>query len=329
VIAFFVISGFLITRLSIRRWERLPDLNVARFYRLRAARILPCLILLLLVLGVLHLAGAAPFVIAPERASLGEALGAALTFHINWLEGHRGYLPGSWDILWSLSVEEVFYLSFPLVCLLLRREALLLVPLAGLIAIGPISRTMLAGQEPWAEYAYLSCMDGIAFGCLAALAAARLQFRRRTLRAALVAGAAIAAAVGLFCNEDSRAGLARYGLNVTLLEAGVALMLLALGRGVGARLLSRGTGWLRVVGRGSYEVYLFHMLIVLSLMQAFKYLKPPIALIPAWYLAMLSLSLLLGLAIARFFSEPMNRWLRGGGRGGREAGSGPIREPGD
>ena len=171
VITFFVISGFLITGLSIRRWGQLGLIHVGRFYRMRAARILPCLLLLLLVLSALHLAGAPEFTIRPERASLGQALWSALTFRINWLEGHHGYLPGDWDVLWSLSVEETFYLMFPLLCLLLRREGLLLLPLVCLLILGPVDRTVFADQDPWGQYAYLSCMDGIAFGCLAALAA--------------------------------------------------------------------------------------------------------------------------------------------------------------
>ena len=56
------------------------------------------------------------FDVSPKTGGLGRALVAALTFHINYLEATRGYLPGSWDILWSLSVEEAFYLFFPLIC---------------------------------------------------------------------------------------------------------------------------------------------------------------------------------------------------------------------
>jgi peptidoglycan/LPS O-acetylase OafA/YrhL len=314
VIAFFVISGFLITGLSIRRWGQLGHIHVGRFYRMRAARILPCLLLILLVLSALHLAGAPEFTIPPKLASLGEALWSALTFHINWLEGHRGYLPGDWDILWSLSVEEMFYLLFPLLCIGFRREGLLLLPLACLLILGPVSRTLFAQQDPWGQYAYLSCMAGIAFGCLAALASARMQLGQRVLRMALAAGAVIACLVIVTCNEDSHTGLARFGLNVTVLEAGVALMLLALGDGVGNATLSIGTRWLRIVGRGSYEIYLFHMLVVLGLISLFKRLKPATSLIPLWYLAMLLLSILIGLVIFKFYSEPLNHWLRSASR---------------
>ena len=202
VIAFFVISGFLITGLSIKRWGQLGHIDIGSFYRMRAARILPCLFLLLLVLSTLHLLHFLAFSIRPERATLGQALWAALTFRINWLEGHHGYLPGDWDILWSLSIEEMFYLVFPLVCLLLRREALLLLPLAVLICLGPICRVAFADQDPWSQYAYWCCTDGIAFGCLAALASARIQLGDRALRWALALGSVAACIVLVTTNED-------------------------------------------------------------------------------------------------------------------------------
>src|SRR3982750_3750527 len=54
VIAFFVISGFLITGLSVRRWGALGTVHAGRFYRMRMARILPCLLLVVTVLTALH-----------------------------------------------------------------------------------------------------------------------------------------------------------------------------------------------------------------------------------------------------------------------------------
>ena len=310
VIVFFVISGFLITGLSIRRWGRLAQIQVGRFYSLRAARILPSLVALLLVLSALHLCGSPTFRIPATRASLGQALWSALTFSINWLEGRRGYLPGTWDVLWSLSVEEVFYLSLPLLCVLLRRDTALLLLMACLIFIGPINRTAFADQDPWGHYAYLSCMDGIAFGCLAALAVARLRLRRNATVRALLGRSCNRLPGDPTCNEDSHGGLARYGLNVTLLELGTALMLLALGNGVGNNALSTGTGWLREIGRGSYEIYLVHMLAVLGLMDCFKSLQSPTWTIPLWYLAMLLLSIVLGLVVSKYYSDPMNHRLR-------------------
>lgn len=312
VIIFFVISGFLITRLSIARWGSLPCLAILPFYRLRASRILPCLLLLLVVISTLHLAGAPEFLINPEHASLSRALLAALTFHVNWLEGHHGYLPGCWDILWSLSNEETFYLLFPLICLLLRSERRLVLLLLALVVIGPVNRTLIGEQnDPWNEYAYLSCMDAIAFGCLAALACARLHLSNRAQHTALIAGAVLAVFIVVTRRLSAQSGLYHLGLDVSALEAGVALMLLAFGNGLGNQAASLGTGWLRAIGQTSYEVYLFHMLVVLSLIDLFKRTHAPSRLIPVTYLAMLLLSLALGYAIFRLYSEPLNRALRG------------------
>jgi peptidoglycan/LPS O-acetylase OafA/YrhL len=116
VLIFFVISGFLIASITLRRWGSLAAIDVKAFYRLRVARIAPCLVLLLGVLSCLHVAGVSGYVIDPARSSLGRAIFAALTFHFNYLEGTRGYLPGAWDVLWSLSIEEAFYAHVPRVC---------------------------------------------------------------------------------------------------------------------------------------------------------------------------------------------------------------------
>jgi peptidoglycan/LPS O-acetylase OafA/YrhL len=207
-------------------------------------------------------------------------------------------------------VEEAFYLLFPLTCVLLRNERALLLPLLGLIILGPINRTLLADQDPWGDYAYLSCMDGIAFGCMAALVCARQRMSRATLRILLAVGATIAGLVVVLCNEDAHVGLSRFGLNVTALEAGVAMILLAFGGGVGNGALSRGTRWLREIGRCSYEIYLFHMLVVLGIIGLLKRTHPAMKTIPMWYLVMLLLSVLLGYMVSRLYSEPLNRRLR-------------------
>jgi peptidoglycan/LPS O-acetylase OafA/YrhL len=314
VIAFFAISGFLITGLSLRRWGALQDIHAGRFYRMRAARILPCLLLVLIVLTVLHFleVPGAEMYGNPDRATLGRSLFAALTFHMNWLDGHYGWSPPGWGILWSLSIEEVFYLAFPLVCLIVRSEKILPWALLALIVAGPINRVVYADDQPWGAYAYLSCMDGMAFGCLAALVSARVSLSERVLRMSLVAGAVIALLVLVFCNEDAyHVGIARYGLNVTLLEVGVALMLVPLGKGIGNRTLSFGTSWLRALGRWSYEIYLFHMLPLLGLIVWFKQSERSGAAIIAMYVVMLAASIALGFLISRYFSEPLNRRLRG------------------
>lgn len=310
VIAFFVISGFLITGLSLRRWGGLGCVRVGSFYRMRFARIAPCLLLLLVILTSFHLVGASDFTIRPERASLGRALAAALTFHVNWLEGHHGYLPAGWDVLWSLSVEETFYIVFPLAAVILRSKRLFLSSLAALIIVGPVSRALLGDADPWREYAYLSCTDAIAFGCIAAIVAHRRLIGLHQLRLALMIGSLITLLTLLLSNEDAHTGVARFGLDVTCLELGVALMVVAFGSGVGNVAFAKGTGWLRVIGRCSYEIYLFHMLIVLGLIAIVRYVHSTPWTFPLWYAAMLGGSILLGYLIAQVYSEPLNRRIR-------------------
>jgi peptidoglycan/LPS O-acetylase OafA/YrhL len=72
----------------------------------------------------------------------------------------------------------------------------------------------------------------------------------------------------------------------------------------------RGFGWVRSCGRLSYEIYLFHMFCVFGVLALAKAsgLNPDWSFV--WYAPVIALACLLGLAIARGFSEPCERWLR-------------------
>jgi hypothetical protein len=122
VLVFFVISGFLITTRTLDRDGTPAEVDVRAFWARRFARIAPPLVLLVAALSVLHLAGAERYAIDPSRQSLGGAVLSALGFWLNVYEARTGYLPGGWDVLWSLSIEEVFYLAFPLLFVAARRE---------------------------------------------------------------------------------------------------------------------------------------------------------------------------------------------------------------
>jgi peptidoglycan/LPS O-acetylase OafA/YrhL len=189
---FFVVSGFLITSTTLKRWGTLSNISVADFYKLRFARIAPLLIALLAILSILHFSRASNYVVTAKTGGLGRALLAALTFRVNVLEARRGYLPGSWDVLWSLSVEEMFYLFFPLACWALGRGKWFIALLGALVVLGPFGRTVWAhGNEIWEEYSYLGRMDAIALGCLTALLVTRVRFSRRAIRILLWTGLAM------------------------------------------------------------------------------------------------------------------------------------------
>lgn len=310
VFVFFVISGFLITTTSLERWGRLVDIDAHAFYVRRFARIAPCLLLIVGVLSCLHLAGVPYYVIEREGQSLPRAIVAALGFHLNWYEGVTGYLPGGWDVLWSLSVEEVFYLGFPLACLLLRRERWLIALLVPLALSLPLTRAMLAHNDIWQEKAYLPGMAGIATGVLAALLAGHVVPRRRwPVFALLAAGAAGLAAVLLYEGWLWRR-IGNGAMLVLTLSAACTVLALHWRQTQGSVKPLPGLEWLRSLGRLSYEVYLTHMFVVFGAVALFKASGGDTRYAFVWYVPVLLLSWALGVVLAHLYSIPCDRLLR-------------------
>ena len=310
---FFVVSGFLITSSILGRWGELAKTDWKAFYRMRFALIAPCLLALLVILSALHLSGLTGFTIDPAKTKLWRALVAALTFHINWLEAHVGYLPASWDVLWSLSVEETFYLAYPLLCRFVRNRFVLLAIGLALVVAGPIARAH-AFNDIWYDYSYLGGMDAIAIGCCTAIAARSERLTR--IPTWLLASAGILfLSTAWFRAIAMWLGISANGLDVTVLAVGAALLILAIKR---ADVSSAGKSWLsgratsviRWYGRNSYEVYLTHAFVVLWGVQLFRKLQVPMNFAPLWFLAILAVAGFLGAAVAKWFSEPLNQSLR-------------------
>lgn len=317
VFVFFVISGFLIAGHAIGRWGSLAAPRPRDFYLRRATRILPLLLALLAVLSLLHLAGAQDYVIHGEGQSLGGALFAALGLHLNWYEGATGWLPGNWDVLWSLSIEEAFYLGFPLACLLLRRERWLFAAMAALALALPLFLAQLEGSnEIWQEKAYLPGMSAIAAGIAAAIVAARAR-----PNATVAFGLCVLGGIGLLVALLWGPWLWTLVGNGTMLVLTLSTACLLLGLHWRQRLAPRaglrGLGWLRAQGRRSYEIYLTHMFVVYSLVALFKASGAEMRSGWLWYLPAVLLCWGLGELVARGFSDPVERalrrrWLGGG-----------------
>jgi peptidoglycan/LPS O-acetylase OafA/YrhL len=304
---FFVISGFLITSNILRRWGALDRVDLKAFYRLRFARIMPCLLTLLAILACLHALHLSGFVIDPRRTSLARALFAALTFHLNWLEIHVGYLPANWDVLWSLSVEEVFYFAYPILCRYLPKRWLLAGVGLALVAAGPFARTSWAhGNELAEDKAYLTGFDCIAIGCASAVASHVWTLSTKQRRIIHWVGVLLLVQVSVYSLIPGLR-LGRMGIDVTVLALGAALVLLALDSDAPKVAWTAPLAWF---GRNSYEIYLTHGFVMVLGAQAFHAVGSSANMVPFWHAAMIGASGLLGWATAKYFSEPFNRRLR-------------------
>ena len=329
VTAFFAISGFLITFTSVRRFGGLAGVRPRLFYRIRFARIAPLLLLVLAVLSLLHWASlySPAFDAWHVRKAVGlpRALLSAITFHLNWLEAKTWYLPANWDVMWSLSVEEMFYVFFPLVCVAfvghrspLRRVGwpLMFLLAAALLVLGPWARSVWITTDIGQEKSYLGGMNAIAMGCLAALLCNWLLRSERRHRPSLwvveATGWVLIAWMATWPRWAWLHGISRFlgrtDLGDTVLPLGVCLvMVTTVIRG------SRGGGPLtapiRWFGRHSYEVYLTHEFLVLLGVMAYMHWhgsRPGF-----WVVGITLATAPLGWAVARWFSEPANQWLRG------------------
>ncbi len=271
---FFAVSGFLITSTALRRWRKLSQVSLRGFYLTRFARIAPLLILLLAVLTTLHFGRFQDFIVPAKTGGISRALLAALTLHLNVLEAHHGYLPGNWDILWSLSVEEMFYLFFPIVSRLFARGKLLVLLLAIFVALGPFARTLLAnGNELWEQYSYLSVIFILCFAA-----------------------------------QPANMALERTGLDMTILALGACMLIAA-----ASQSNWKSPGILRPLaqlGQRSYEVYLTHMFVVFAFFHLFLLAGKPMFAVPLLFLVVIVVSAVFGEIVARFYSEPLNHLIR-------------------
>jgi len=310
VTMFFVVSGYLITSNTLRRFGSLGGVDVRAFYVMRAARILPPLLLAVSVIVGLGLLGVPMFGNTDGGKNLPLsyyflAVGSVLTFTHNLLMQSVGYFNYCLNIYWSLSVEEVFYLAFPVLCVLARRRWLIVAMCLCAIAIGPVYRHVHADDELYFMYGYAACFDAIAFGCLAALLADSAQPAPGVARWLSVAAALALAAAYLAGIRHHEA----FGFSAVAASAAVLVWCASASTGQGWA-DARGFAPLRWAGRHSYELYLFHIIVL----AAMRELVPRAQMAVEWKLPGLALFIALSACVAglvaRYFSEPINAALR-------------------
>jgi peptidoglycan/LPS O-acetylase OafA/YrhL len=306
---FFVISGFLITGKVLSRSQDGRQFSIRSFYAQRAGRIFPCLFLMVALAIALSLCNVPGFVIDQKQQSLCQILNYVLTFrfntHLNWTG-----LPDPWKVLWSLSIEEVFYLSFPILFGILKKHWLIIPFLISIFVFGPFRRASLPGST--GLYDYFGCFDLIALGALTAFASRALSrhgYPQHLFRFFRWSGLAIVGFTYLRYTV-----LQNMSFGPSLIGIGAAIYLL--GSAHGEVPSTRVAKMLRVpelFGQLSYELYLFHFFVLVGLAQLIAPLLKQWSFVGLSYFSLASVFCVLlptSLFISKVFSEPANRAIR-------------------
>ena len=167
VIIFFVISGFIITRLLISEQNRTNQFNVVAFYMRRLLKIVPPLLALIVIPSIL---------VQVFQHTRFPALGSQIFFYFNyWIvnNGQSGYLRGS-GVVWSLSIEEQFYLLIALawVCIVRMKSSAkwLLYLYAGIFLASSVSKFFIDyAQNDRLIYGTQNRISAIALGGILAI----------------------------------------------------------------------------------------------------------------------------------------------------------------
>ena len=309
VTMFFVISGFLITQHTLQRSGSLAQIKLKDFYIRRIARIIPCLVLLVAMVSVLGSLGLQTFINqSPNGVEVSYAVTvlSALSFWMNLLIIKYGWVNYALGVLWSLSVEEVFYLAFPVLCLALGRGKGFIVFLLAVIAYAPYFRALHFGEESGAYlYHYFSSFDGIAIGCLTAMYAQHFKGAIYNQKMIVAVTALLMTALYFYAPIKE---VSTWGISVFALLT--ALLILCFTQDLKVKPISYTARSLVWIGQRSYEMYMFH-LIILGLMKVVYFPKDTLAaeklmLLPVYFIAVFILSW----AIEKYYSTPLNLKIR-------------------
>lgn len=334
---FFVISGFLITGLLLRERESTGRLNLGHFWVRRARRLLPALAAVVVACGT-----AAVIIGGDLMVGLGRQILGAATFSSNWLAlGTSGdYFaddaPELFRNLWSLAVEEQFYLVWPLLLLALllftrRRSRLLVLALAAVASAAAMGIILAVTDDATRVYYGTDThFFGLALGALLAVAIEHWPWQKsqwplwKRVVVPIPAFGALAALLILALVLPSGSAAALQG---GLFAASALSVVVIAGAVVPGSLLGRGLDWtpLRWIGRRSYGLYLWHWPVLLLVRAAVL----PVAL-PVWgetgtRVAVVATTLVLTLLAAglsfRFIEQPIldsgfRSWFAAGFRAG-------------
>ena len=270
---FFVLSGYLITSLLLVEWEARNRIDLRRFWLRRARRLLPALVVV--VLGALVLSSI--FARQDLSNTRGDAV-SSLLYYTNWhlvLANHSYFVrmgnPSLLQHLWSLAVEEQFYIVWPLLLVpglvLLGRRRLPMLVIAGVAASAALMWILYNpyGDPSRVYYGTDTRAFLLLMGILLALVWPAIERLQRALPLLELLGiAALVGTVLLFRQMQD--------FNPTLYQGGdlaaafcFVVLIAAVAHpktGIGNAL---GVAPLRWVGERSYGIYLWHWPIIVLL----------------------------------------------------------------
>jgi len=307
---FFVLSGFLITTLLLEEERDRGDIRLRDFYARRALRLLPALIAMLLVMiGMSAWTDG-----ADDAAKMRKSALMALFYSANWFSAFRAFPSAELSATWSLSIEEQFYLVWPLLLRTLLRWRVSTTRIAVLAAAGLF---LSAGWRAWLwrstgsfERVFFGSdthSDGLLAGTLAGLLVSSGALRPTpALARTLNWGAHLTLGIlMLYLRWGWEADGYTLETGILVLNLGMAVLVLSL-------LFSPGP-ILRAVfefpplvwmGRISYGLYLWHMVVY------GRGGRMPLLRSAGWW--PLTVAATIGVAAASFYllERPMLRWKR-------------------
>ncbi|QHV94065.1 acyltransferase family protein [Spirosoma endbachense] len=309
VTLFFFISGFLITRLLIAEYEKEHRIDLKSFYIRRVLRLYPALFFMVAI--------AIGFTMFMGCGFQSGAVLSTLFYYRNYYMLFGGSLSPAnctriFDITWSLSIEEHFYLFFPLLFMAFYRRPKILATLMGISIVSVLAwRLYLVATEGLTELTVYRIyhltdtrLDAIMFGCLVSLI---LHQDRVGRYIRIVAHPAVfAGAIGLlFFTFLYRDGTFRETWRYSLQALALSVILPAVlyGKSYTSLMHWLSTPWLVTIGKLSYSLYLFHWVgvSVAENLIGGERLKAP------WLLTAVPLGLLLSLLSYNYIEKPTAR----------------------